>query len=250
MLHKDTQRIQELLGEFVRTGIGQEIPGLTPGRIDHYRRLVYNVVRDTMDTAFPISRAALGESGWDLLVHEFFSNEACQTPQVWKLPYEFYIYHSGNESGVKIGKPYLEDLLYFEWMEIEIHTMPDRPFPEYGDRGNIFRDPLAFNPEYEIIKLEYPVHLHSAQESAELRGNYFILVMRDPDTGNVSFMDLSPVHAYILTRLVEEHLPLNDLKSDVAWMAGIESMRYLDDSLSKFIGDLMEKRLILGFLKA
>ena len=45
-----------------------------------------------------------------------------------------------------IQKPYLEDLLYFEWMEIEVHTMPDKPYPDYQSRGNIFMDRLALNP--------------------------------------------------------------------------------------------------------
>ncbi len=248
-LREDTERIQDLLGDFVRTGIEQEIPGVTPGRVRHYRRLVYNVVRNTMDSAFPISLAALGEETWELLVQDFFSNEASQTPQVWKLPFEFYRYHAANETGKRIEKPFLEDLLYFEWIEIEVHTMPDRPFPDYVPHGNIFQDRLAFNPEHEIIRLEYPVHLYSAERSIEFKGDYFALVMRDPETGNVQFMNLSGINTYLLTRLEEEVVPLNDLKGDLAQASGIESEKYLDDALEKFISVLMERKLILGFIK-
>ena len=248
-LREDTERIQDLLGDFVRTGIEQEIPGLTTGRIHHYRRLVYNVVRDTMDTAFPITLAALGEEAWELLVQDFFSNETSQTPQVWKLPFEFYRYHAARETGKRIQKPYLEDLLYFEWIEIEVHTMPDRTFPHAIPQGNIFMDKLAFNPEYEIIRLEYPVHLHSAEKALEMKGDYFALVFRIPDSGNVQFLNLSGLNTYILTRMVEDSVPLNELKGDIAQAAGIESGKYLDDALATFIGDLMEKKLILGFIE-
>ena len=248
-LLEETARIQDLLGEYCRTGEEAEIPGVTPGRVHHYRRLVYNVVRDTMDAAFPISLAALGEETWNLLVQEFFSGGLPQTPQIWKLPLEFYQYHANHETGKRIQKPYLDDLLYFEWIEIEIHTMPDRPYPSYIEHGNIFVDRLAFNPEYEIIKLDYPIHLYAAEESIKHKGDYFVLIMRSPETGYVQFLNLSGLNIFILTKLVEEEVPLNELKGEIASAAGIESGKYLDDALSTFIGDLMKKKLILGFLK-
>ncbi len=246
---KKQKEIQNLLGDYCRSGIEPDIPGLTPGRIHHYRRLVYNVVRDTMDTAFPISLAALGEEQWESLVQDFFTNDFPQTPQIWKLPFEFYRYHTTRDTGNRIQQPFLEDLLYFEWIEIEVHTMPDRPYPDVVPNGNVFTDRLAFNPEYEIVRLDYPVHLYSAEKATEMKGDYFALVFRVPNSGNVQFLNLSGLNTYILTRLVEEDVPLNELKGDIAQVAGIESGKYLDDALEKFIGDLMEKQLILGFQK-
>ncbi len=248
-LHKDTERIQNLLGEYCRSGIEQEIPGLTPGRVHHYRRLVYNVIRDTMDTSFPISLAALGEEQWDLLVHEFFSFGTPTVPQVWKLPFEFFMFHATRETGKQIEKPFLYDLLYFEWMEIEVHTMPDRDFPEHVPHGNIFMDRLAFNPEYELIRMEYPVHLHPTAKALDMKGDYYVLIFRVPETGHVQFMDLSVINTYMITRLVEEQIPLNHLKADIAEVAGIESGKYLDEALERFVTVLREKGLILGYLK-
>ena len=247
-LKEDTARIQDLLGDYCRTGEEAQIPGVKPGRLPHYRRLVYNVIRDTMDRAFPIAAAALWDEVWEELVQEFFSKGLPQTPQVWKLPYEFYNYHLMHETGIRIQKPWLEDLLYFEWMEIEVHTMPDRPVPEYHPRGNMFVDRLALNPEFEMIRLNYPVHMYPVHETTEKKGEYFLLIFRVPESGKVNFLNLSAIHTYILARLQEENLPLNALKGDVAQTAGIESIKYLDDALEKFIGDLMEKKLILGYL--
>jgi len=248
-LNEDTVRIQDLLGDYCRTGEEEEIPGVIPGRLNHYRRLVYNVIRDTMDRAFPIALATLGEEQWDLLVQEFFTHGLPQTPQVWKLPLELYNYHNSNETGARIRKPYLEDLLYFEWIEIEVHTMPDRSFPEYVKQGNIFSDLLAFNPEFELIQLEYPVHMYPASEAEDMKGDYFVLIFREPENGKVQFLNLSAIHTYILGLLLDEDRSLNQLKGDIAQTAGIESMKYLDDALEKFIGDLMQKKLILGFQK-
>ncbi|MCP4309645.1 MAG: hypothetical protein GY790_00140 [Bacteroidetes bacterium] len=248
-LHKDTARIQEDLGEFCRTGSEIHIPGVTPGRLHHYRRLVNNVVRDSLDSAFPITVAALGEETWDLLVQDFFSSGVPATPMIWKMPFEFYSYHAGQETGKRIQKAFLDDLLYFEWMEIEVYNMPNRAFPAFTSEGSILEEPLAFNPEYEIIQLEYPVHMHPAERAAELRGEYFVLIFRSPDTGFVQFINLSVLYTYILTRLAEEGLPINHLKGEVARATGIESGKYMDDAMEQFITDLMDKRLILGFKK-
>ncbi len=59
-LRKETIDNMEQLGEYCRTGVEQDVSGITPGRIHHYRRLITNVVNDTLRTAFPISVAALG----------------------------------------------------------------------------------------------------------------------------------------------------------------------------------------------
>jgi len=238
-----------MLAGYCRTGIEQEPAGVTPGRIKHYRRLISNVVHDTLQTAFPITVAALAEEHWLSLVEEFFTEGEPQTPQVWKLPYEFYLYHAGQESGARMDLPYLDDLLYFEWMEIEIHTMPDRPYPEFESEGDLMKDRLVFNPEYELVGLEYPVHTHAVREAMHMKGDYFALLYRLPDSGHVQFLNLSALNVYIITRLQEAKVPPGEIKHEFARVAGIESGRYLDDALMKFLGDLVERKLILGFTK-
>jgi len=248
-LHKETKEIQEGLGEYCRTGKDPDLPGITPGRLTHYHRLVQNVVKDTLDTAFPITLSALGEDAWRLLVEDFFATGLPQSPQVWKLPYEFYRYHAEQKTGTRIQREYLDDLLLFEWMEIEVHTMPDREYPEYREKGNLFLDRLAFNPEHEIVQLNYPIHTHPVHEAREKKGDYFALLYRLPDSGNVQFLALSPLNTYIFSRLLEAELPLDEIKGEFARLAGIESRVYLDEVLAKFFQDLMDRKLILGFLK-
>ena len=143
--------------------------------------------------------------------------------------------------------PFLDDLLYFEWMEIEIHTMPDRPYPDFISEGDLFQDTLAFNPEYEIIQLDYPIHTHPVSEALHMKGDHFALLYRLPESGHVQFLGLSALNVYIITRLQEEKVPLNEIKNEFARVAGIESGRYLDDALAKYLGDLLERKMILGF---
>lgn len=246
-LHKETIQIQHLLGQYVRDGIERKIPGVHPDRIKHYRRLVNNVVTDTMNTAFPISRAAVGPDVWTSLVDEFFTREDPGVPQLWKLPFEFYRFHLTRNTGKAIKHPYLSDLLYFEWMEIEVHVMPDREIPDFRNEGDLLKDILVVNPEYEIIQLQYPVHRYSAKLSPEHKGNYYILIYRMPDSGNVHFMDLSELHLYLLDHIVEREIPLDAIKREIALAAGIESETYLDEALNQLMAEWLQKRLILGF---
>lgn len=248
-LREETIRNMELLGEYSRTGIRQNLSGITPGRIHHYRRLVTNVVNDTLRTAFPITVAALGEDAWQELVDEFFSEGFPRTPQVWKMPFEFYQYHAERETRSRNSLLFLDDLLYFEWMEIEIHTMPDRPYPDFVSEGDLFKDRLAFNPEYEIVRLEYPVHTHPVSEAIYMKGDYFALLYRMPESGHVQFLNISALNVYIITRLQEEKVAPGELTNEFARVAGIESGKYLEEALKLFLGDLLGRKMILGYLR-
>jgi hypothetical protein len=90
--------------------------------------------------------------------------------------------------------------------------------------------------------------MESLKESG-LKGEYYALAFRTPVTGHVQFLNMSALHIYILTRLMEEQLPLNAFKGEIASHTGIESARYLDESLTAFIQSLMDKKLILGSQK-
>lgn len=248
-LREETIKIQEALGAYCRTGLETDVPGLTPGRIQHYRRLISNVLYDTLERAFPIAMASLEDETWKDLVEDFFAAGLPQTPQVWKLPLEFYHYHAARETGDRLNLPYLDDLLYFEWMEIEVFTMPDRSQPRFQREGDLMKDSLAFNPEFEIIALEYPVHKLPVREAAGMKGDYYVLIYRLPGSGQVQFLDLTALHVYLITRLNEEQLPLREIKHEFARLAGIESIQYLDTALRTFLGDLLERQLILGYIK-
>ncbi len=60
-LQKPTAKAQNQLGEYCRTGVNQNIPGVIENRLHHYRRLVFNVVKNTMHQAYPLMLQVLGE---------------------------------------------------------------------------------------------------------------------------------------------------------------------------------------------
>ena len=246
-LRSETAEIQELLGQYCKTGEKVNIPGITEGRVHHYRRLVYNVVKNTMDQAYPITVASMDEEEWEGLVNDFFSQHQTTSTQIWKLPYEFYQYHLLSGSAEKTGKPYLNDLLYFEWAEIEIHTMPDKEFEDFTSQGDPLADKLVLNPEYEMIQLDYPVHLKAVKGIEAHKGNYYVLLYREQETGNVKYLDLSVLHAFILSKISETGEAIYFFKGEIARIANVESENYLDNYLKEFVSKLMQRGLVLGY---
>ena len=56
MLKKETQLQQNLLADYCRTGTEPEgLIGINKENLHHYRRLVYNIVTDILETAYPIT---------------------------------------------------------------------------------------------------------------------------------------------------------------------------------------------------
>jgi hypothetical protein len=247
-LLEETGKIQEQLGDYCRTGKGSIIEGTRPDRLPQYRRLVFNVVKSNLKNAYPICAKILGEEGFTGLVQDFFQHHDCKTPQIWKLPAELLEHAKERGWAEKLGRPYLDDLLLFEWMEIEVYTMPDEAIKAHGGKGSILEGILYVNPEHRLINLAYPVHMKPAAELEKYKGNYFLLLFREPASGKVKFINLSPLHAWILGHLIPGKHSLAELITEARNTFNIVDGKRLEDEMVKFVSHLIESKAILGFL--
>ncbi len=245
-LSKETEAIQNSLALYCRSGVEPPIPVSRPESLPQYRRLVFNIVLNTMQQAFPIAYKNIPGSEWKDLVHEFFLNHDSQTPQVWKLPFEFYQFVSQNNYSKSLKKPFLDDLLFFEWIEIEVHTMPDIEVTKHKTEGNLFTDILVLNPEFKLFKLNYPVHIHPPEKATELKDDYFVIAYRHPNDLTVRFLNLSILHTFIIEKLIEEKYTLNQIIDDTIGLFKINKNELIIN-ISTFLNDLFNQRLILGY---
>ncbi len=93
--------------------------------------------------------------------------------------------------------------------------MPDEGLKFHSD-ANLY----YINPEIRLIGVEYPVHLKEAKNITEQdKGNYFISLHRNRDTGSVEFTNLSIPFVDVLENLIDTPLTkkaiLNVLKKYV-----------------------------------
>jgi hypothetical protein len=248
-LHEDTIIQQSRLANYCRTGILGEINGLTENRVFNYRRLVYNVVDDTLRTAFPLTHNLLSEEEWDDTVNRFFSDHSCLSPSIWKMPYEFYQYFEQNDSGLKSVYPFLTELLLFEWMEIELYMMEDKIFPETQNEGSFENDTIKFNPEFKLMRFNYPVHQKNPKAINEAdRGEYFLLMFRNKISSAIEFINLSIYYAWLIERINTSTDSLTTILTEAAAIFGFDNQSLLENTLS-FLTELKEKTFVIGFAK-
>lgn len=250
-LSKETYKIQSDLATYCRTNKQPNLPGISENRIDQYRRLVYNIIDDTLEGAFPITKSFLKEKEWDKMIFDFCANHSCQTPSVWKLPFEFYEYLVKNEIVLKIKYPFLTDLIYFEWLEIDIHTMPDVVQQDFQQKGNWFTNKIILNKEFKIVQLNHPVHQQTPKQLIKNNQNgiYYVLIYREADTGTVQFFDLSPLHAFLIMKLNETDEMLHLIITELCIIFKLQRSSEIDSYLISFLETLKEKKFVLGFSK-
>jgi hypothetical protein len=246
-MHKQsTNTAQSALANYCRTGNLQDIPGVDKHRVHHYRRLVINIISDNLASAYPLTRDLLSRKEWDELVTEFFSFHPCQTPQVWTMPKEFYVYLLDVNHPLLTKYPFLQELLWMEWLEIEIYMMEDQPV-QFQILPNQVNGKLVINPEYRLLTLNYPVHLKQARNiQPDDRGRYYLIMHRDPDNGKVYFTDLSPFFISMLEKLNNHPYGLEELIKDTANDFGITVDKMVRENCVHFIGKALNNKLIIG----
>lgn len=247
LLHNQTYKQQSNLATYCRTGELHPIIGLIENRVHHYRRLVYNVVDDTLRTAFPLTLDLLEENEWNDLVENFFANHACQSTSVWQMPKEFYEYVMDQQLKIIDKYPFLFELLLFEWIEIELYMMEDKIIPNYKSEGNIESDRLVFNPEFVVMNFAYPFHLKNPNAITETdKGNYYLLIFRDIESGEVHFIDISYLFAWIILKINETKKSLKEIGLEASLEFNIE-YDLLIERTKELFSQLHSQKFILGF---
>ena len=249
LLNKETYLQQSKLAGYCRDGVTPEgLIDINADNLYQYRRLCFNIASDIIETAYPITFSYLNCEVWENLVTEYFAEHKCQTTQVWKMPLEFYDYCVEKNVQEKLGIPFLNDLLYFEWLELEVHTMEDINYPKFNEEGDWVNNKIALNPEHKIIPLTYPVHTTApGEELIAKKGSYFLLIYREKESGNVQFVDLSMFYTYILEN-IKNGVLLKDILVEANSLFQINDIKLLKDRSLEFINDLKNKKFILGFL--
>jgi hypothetical protein len=246
-LDKETYSQQAKLANYCRDGKEPEgLIDINQKNLFQYRRLVFNIINDILETSYPIAYSFLDRKVWEDTVFDFFIEHKCQTAQVWRMPFEFYGYCVENKLQEKLGIPFLNDLLYFEWLEMEVHTMEDIEYPKVKKEGDWMSEVIALNPEHKIIPLTYPVHTTSPGPELEQKvGNYFLLIYREKETGHVHFVDLSMFYVYILENIKNGAL-MKEILVEANSMFQINDIKLLKDRSLEFINDLKKRQFIIG----
>jgi hypothetical protein len=199
MLKEKTRHQQGMLAEFCRSNKLAEELEVRKERVHHYRRLVFNIILDMMDTMYPISKRLFPENEWVQLIHRFFENHKCSDPQVWRMPRFLIDYVRENEKDILQKHPFLADLLLIEWKELEWFTNEDQSPVEIKNGFN-----FHFHPEHEILILDFPVFKKEGIDFwKNNKGKYFLLIYRHPENRKVYYNELDALSSFIWESIKE-----------------------------------------------
>ncbi|MCD6179296.1 MAG: putative DNA-binding domain-containing protein [Bacteroidales bacterium] len=242
-----THKYQSNLAQYCRSGNYISIPGVNEKRVDRYRNLIYSIVDDSLQSAFPLTYDLLEKHEWNNMVDNFFSSHKCQSPLVWKMPKELPNYLQEANYPLLHKYPQLKDLLLLEWFEVEIYMMEDKEVEIHVTTGTLSTDNFVINPELTIIPLSYPVHLKNASNITDKdAGQYFVSLHREPKTGKVLFTDIKYPHLEILEKLANEKA---DFKALLEIFKKYASEENAIIALRQFLKAALNSKLILGFTK-
>jgi hypothetical protein len=245
LLLDTTQKYQSDLANYCRTGEYISIPGVKEKNIARYRNLIYSIVDDSLQSAFPLTLNLIEKEEWNDMVNDFFIHHACQSPFVWKMPRELLDYLQKTDSVLLQKYFQLKDLLLLEWYEVEIYMMEDKEPETFTTKGILSSDPLVLNPELVVLPLSYPVHLKKASSITKGdEGQYFVCLHREPETGKVRFTDIKYPHVELLEKLSTEKVNYRNLLELFQKYASEEEATI---ALTQFLKAALESGLILGF---
>lgn len=236
----------EQFSQFCRTGKLPASFEKYSERIGIYHSLVRDKVARVLERAFPLTHHLLQEKQWNKVVDHFLEKEDFSSPFLWKLSETFVHFVQKNRWSELFAIPYLDDLVHFEWLEIEIYMMPDQPKKSFVREGEILEGVLYVNPESQIFSYSYPVFEKKDLPRVMDKGTYFLLGFRHPLSGEAHFISLSPFFRWVIEML--HHVPLTGRK--VLMQAANKFHLDADKVLARgepFLSDLFEQHAIYGF---
>ena len=244
---KKTYIDEQKLVDWVRTGNPVNITVTRRDGLKQYRRLFRNNIHNTLVQSFPIAFEVLSKEEWNQLVDDFFALGQVTDGRVWLMAEKFYEFAVENKYAESFDKPWLNNLLLFEWVEIEVHTMNDIPKEHLLHSGDSLNDVIEINPEYRLINLEYPVHLYAASQTAQKKGSYFLLVYRDPESFKVKFSNLHPLAVVVFEKIRTERKSLQQIIDEMDSLQEIPIGDTQKLELQSFVKLMLDEKAFLGY---
>ncbi|MEO9258288.1 MAG: DNA-binding domain-containing protein [Crocinitomicaceae bacterium] len=242
ILSDETYEQQAALASYCRDGHLPQLDATIPDNLNQYRRLVFNIISDALETTYPISAKKIGTKDWEQLVDDFFSNYPCSSAQIWSMPYELITYLESAEHPIKTKFPWLMELLHFEWLEVEIFCDEDEEIL-FQKSTDVLNEKLVINPTLRLEHFTFPVH--KAVELKE-QSDYYLLAYRSTENDKVYFEEITGFLALIVHQIVNSELDLHDILIESGQKFGITDEQVLFKEGKMFAEKMLQKTVFLG----
>lgn len=229
---------------YCRTGQLHPALDVNPHQIKFYFDHAKKNVIQTLENVFPLALHLLVPDQWELLTSDFFVNQEMSSPFLWKMPLSFVEFVKRGNWSQRFDLPYLNDLLHFEWVEIEVFMMPDQP-----KRSQKKVDPLDavlyLNQESRLLSYSYPVFEKKPLPRQMDKSTYPLFVFRHPIDCQVRFIALSSFFKDVLEQIQSQPCLGRDVLISSAKKFALEETMVLEKGKS-FLSNLLSQSAING----
>lgn len=112
------QQVQREMTDWLREPERKPAPDIELRRLNIYRELFFNNVRDFVENAYPMLKSLLPEEQWSALVTDFFAEHRCQSPYFRDISLEFRQWMESARTDLLTARPWIQELLHYEWVEL------------------------------------------------------------------------------------------------------------------------------------
>lgn len=246
------QRVQKEMTDWLREPEARPAPAVERRRLDIYRELFFNNVRDFIETAYPILQSLLPAAEWEELVSRFFAEHRSQSPYFRDISLEFRTWMENTRAEWLAERPWALELLHYEWVELAADCADTEPDPPCQPEGDLLVGIPCLRQAVWALAYRWPVHTlgpanpPTPEPPAQLT---CLLIFRD-DADRVEQLEIDPLSARLVELLQERTLRTGrELLLQLAAEAGYELPAQLDTFLQAGAGLLAELRakgVILG----
>jgi len=163
--------------------------------IQTYKEMIHYRFKEVLLSAFPRFMERLDEDLINELIVQFIQSEP-QTPYIWQMPNEFR--HFLSQTELSKSYPFMDDLLWFEWIEIELMMFP---YAKKEAFNFSWEDSLTLSDSAVIQAIDYPVF---NDEGIDTAGKYAVMVYYNFDEHEVHFQQITPFMQQFI-KLLDQH---------------------------------------------
>jgi hypothetical protein len=183
----------------------------------------------------------LQEEEWPILLWDYLRHSPPQSEIIRELPYEFSQYFKSNPFPLQDQYPYLGELIEYEYLEIMMRFAPEA-------EGKAVPGKLHLNPAHVLACYTWPVHYIRKDfcDPKKLpRGEYHLLLWRDPQSLEVKFMEVNALVASLIRALGAGARDSQDLLNSVAEQHGLALSQEFMAEGARLIQDMIDKKIIV-----
>lgn len=163
--------------------------------ISVYQKLVFQRYEEVLKNSFPLFIKEVDEKLFESSIKEFMKDTP-NTPFLWKVPKDYLDFVEKNKLFSK--EKYLYELLYFDWIEIEIY-MKEYKFSK--EKKFSYKDTFKLSKSARIKKFKYDI----LNKQYTTKRENFVVIYYDFESNEIIYREINPLIYKLLDSLDKTH---------------------------------------------